>query len=127
MPVDQLVAGAVNQNQSAQRRSSQAQRAEEMHGPGEVFQQEADGENIEQHAKRSAQPVMGFTSRAWSVADGNLRHAGAVEARERRNEAVQFAVQVDVFQNFGAVRLKRGAEIAQIKSGSSSHEPVGDA
>ena len=91
-----------------------------MHGPREVFQQEPDGEDIEQHAKRAAQAVVRFAGRARCVADGHLGYAGAVETRQRGNEAVQLAVQIDVLQNLGAVGLERGAEIAQIDARTPS-------
>src|SRR4029077_2535010 len=99
----------------------------EMHGPRKVFQQEADGKDIEQHAKSTAQPVMGFARSARSVADGHFRYAGPVETREGGNEAMQLAVQVNIFQDFGAVSLEGGAKIAQIEPRSAGHEPVGDA
>ena len=40
---------------------------------------------------------------------------------------MQFAVQVNVFQDFGAIGLKGGTKIAEVDAGGFRHHPVGDA
>src|ERR1017187_4141919 len=54
----QLIKHQPNHDQPAQARSSQAQRAEKVHGAGEVLQQELDGQDIEHHAEGAADSVV---------------------------------------------------------------------
>ncbi len=70
---------------------------------------------------------MRIAAHSRSVADGHLSHARAIKTGQRGNEAVQFAVQVNVLQNFGAIRLEGCTEIAQIQAGDFRHQPVRDA
>ena len=107
--------------------AGQAQRAEEVHRPGEVLQQELDGEDVEHHAEGAADAVVRIAGGARHVADRHFGHARAVEAGQRGDEAVQFAVEVDVLQHLGAVGLEGGAEIAQVDAARLGHQPVGDA
>ena len=46
------------------RGAGQAQRAEEMHGAGEVLQQELDGQDVEHHAERAADAVVRIAASA---------------------------------------------------------------
>ena len=105
----------------------QTQRAEEVHGTREIFQQKANGEDVEENPKGAAQAIMRRAAGSGSVLNGHFTDPSAVETRQGRNEAVQFAVKVDVFEDLRPVRLEGGAEIAQIDAGGLRHEPVGDA
>src|ERR1700722_19614912 len=87
-----------------------------MHRPREIFQQELDSEDVEHHVERAAQAIMRIACHARRIADGNFGNARAVETCQRWNEAMQFAVEIDVLEYFGAVGLERGAEIAQLDS-----------
>jgi len=107
--------------------SGQPQRAEEMHRPGQIPEQKPDGDDIEQDAEGAPQAIVGIAGRAQGVADGNLGDARAIETGQRRNEAVQFAVEMDIFQHLGAIGLEGGAEIAQLHAGGLGHQPIGDA
>src|SRR5580658_4047855 len=98
-----------------------------MHRPSEVFQEEFDGEDIEQHPEGAADPVMRVPGGAGRAVNGNLGHARAVEAGKSGDEAVQLSVQIDVLEHLGAIRLKSSAEVAQLDAGSLGHEPVGNA
>jgi len=40
---------------------------------------------------------------------------------------VEFAVEIDVLEDFGAVGLEGGAEVVEVDAGGFFHEPVGDA
>ncbi len=84
-------------------------------------------EDVEHHAEGAAQPVMRAAAGARTVADGHLGDARAIERRQRRDEAVQLAVEIDVLENFGAVGLEGGAEIAQLHVRRLGHQPIGDA
>ena len=48
------------------------------------------------------------------VANGHFGDARAVKRGQGGNEAVQLAVKIHVLENFGAIRLERCAEIAQV-------------
>src|SRR5439155_19871033 len=85
--------------------ASKTKGAEEMQGPRKILEQKLDGEDIEQHAKSAADPVVRIPRRARRIADGNLGDARPVKARQRWNEAMQLAVQIHVLQHFGAIRL----------------------
>ena len=67
---------------------------------------------------------MRFSGGARRVADGHLRHARSIEARQRRNKAVKLAVKIHVFENLGAIGLERSAEIAQLETRGARHQPV---
>ena len=60
---------------------------------------------------------MGIAGGAQSVADGHLGDASAIETGQRRDEAVQLAIKLDVFQHLGAIGFEGGAEIAQVHTG----------
>ena len=70
---------------------------------------------------------MGIAGGARHVADGHFDDPRAVKAGQRRDEAVEFAVEVDVLEDFGAIGLESGAEIAEGDAAGLGHEPVGDA
>src|SRR5262249_44028599 len=44
--------------------------------------------------------------------------------RQRGDETVQFAVQVNVFDDLAAVRLESRSEVVQIDSAQLSHQPI---
>jgi len=73
------------------------------------------------------QDLLDLQPEAIFLGHGHFDHAGAVEASQRGDETVQFAVEVHVLQDFGAICLEGGAEIAQGDAAGLGHEPVGDA
>ena len=107
--------------------AGQAERAEEVHRAGEIFEQELDGEDVEHHAEGAADAVVGIARGTRHVADGHFDHTRAVKAGQGGNEAVEFAVEVDVLEDFGAVGFEGGAEIAEVHAAGLGHQPVGDA
>src|SRR5581483_528577 len=98
-----------------------------MHWPGEIFQQELHGEDVEEHPKRPADSIMRIARHSRRILNGYFRDPRSIEAGQRRNETVELTVEIDVFENLGAVRLEGCAEIPQLDSGSFGHQPIGDA
>src|SRR5207253_6691180 len=121
-----FVNGQPAQNESAQSEADQSHPPEEVHRTSEILQQKLDGDNVEQHVEGSADAIMRTAMGAIDVANGNFGDARSVKACEGRNEAMELAVQVNVLDDFGAVRFEGGAEIAQIHNGGARHHPVGD-
>ena len=118
---------AVTENQRAGGCARQSDGAEKMHWPGEIFQEKTNRQDVEQHAEGPAQAIVGGSHGALRVLDGHFGHARAVETRQRGNETVQFAVEVDVVEHLGAVGLEGRSEIAKIDARGFRHHPVGDA
>ena len=67
---------------------------------------------------------MRLARRPRSILYRHLANPGAVKARQCRNEAVQFPVQVHVLQHFRPVSLERRPEVPQIHARRLRHQPV---
>src|SRR5579872_4004868 len=61
------------------------------------------------------------------VGDWDFGHTRAVKAGQGWDEAVQLAIQMNLFQYFGAIGFEGSPEIAQLDARGFGHEPVGDA
>src|SRR5258708_15227733 len=107
--------------------SAQTQPSEEMHRPGKVLQQKLDGQDVEHDVEGAAESVVRVARDARRVANGTLGDRRPIKAGQRGNEAVQFTVEVNLLEYFGAISLKRRAEISKLNSRRLRHQPVGDA
>src|ERR1051325_3159835 len=59
------------------------------------------------------------------IADGDLADRSSMPGGQRRNKAVQLAVEWHLFENVAAIRLKSGAEIVNIHTAEFGHYPIG--
>src|ERR1700675_1343681 len=98
-----------------------------MHWTREVLQQKLDGEDVEHHIEGPPQTVVRISRDTRRVPDRNFRNARAVETCQRRNEAMKFAVKIDLLQYLGAIGLERSAKITQLDARTFRHKPVRDA
>src|ERR1700675_1192185 len=98
-----------------------------MHRAREVLQQKFDGQDVEHYVEGPAQTVMRISSHARRVPDRDFRDARAVETGQRRDEAMQLTIEIDLLQYLGAISLECGAEVAQCDARAFRHEPVRDA
>src|SRR5258708_20277231 len=67
---------------------------------------------------------MGLAGSTGHIANRHFRHAGAIQAGQGRNEAMQFSIKVDVLQDHGAVGFKSRAEIVNLHTETSGHNPI---
>src|ERR1700693_1978408 len=98
-----------------------------MHRAREVLQQKFDGQDVEHHIEGPAQTVVRISSHTRRVPDRDFRDARAIETGQRRYEAVQFTVEIDLLQYLGAISLECRAEVTQCNARAFRHEPVRDA
>jgi len=68
-----------------------------------------------------------FAPVASQVRNGDFRNSCPVQGGKRRNEAVQFAVEMQIGEDFPAVGLEGCSEVVQCHSRDFCHEPVGNA
>jgi len=104
-----------------------AEAAEKVQRARQITQQEADGQQIEKHAEGTCDAVVRNAALAVHVADGNFADRRTVPRRQRRDEAVQLAVERDLLQNVAAISLECGTEIVDIDTGNFGHHPIGNA
>src|ERR1700722_13555064 len=112
------------QSASAQPRADQSPLPEKMHRPRKIFQQKPNGENVEHYPKRPAKPIMRSPRRTRQIANRHLRPPSSVKRRQRRNEPMQLAIQVDVLQNLRAISLESRAEVPQLNARNLRHHPI---
>ena len=101
--------------------------AEEMQRARKVTKQEADGDEIEEDSEGARDAVMGCAALAVHIADRYFDDRRAMPRGQRRDEAVQFAVERDLLQNLATIGLEGGAEVVDIDATELGHHPVGDA
>src|SRR4029077_19139645 len=88
-----------------------AEGAEAMQRPRQGAQQEPDGDEIEKHAARPRDAVMRTSAFAIHVLDRYLADRRSVPRRQRRNEAMQLAVQGYLLQNLPPIGFEGRAEV----------------
>lgn len=81
---------------------------------GHITQQKPNGENVKQDPESSGDSVVGLPTRPNDIADGHFDDFRAIPRGERRDESVQFPVQVDVFDRFAAIYLESRPEIMDL-------------
>lgn len=97
LEIEEFVDEEIGHDGAAGGETEEAEFAEEVHRAGEIGEQEADGDDVEEDLHRAFETVVTGTGAAGHVFDGDFDDAGAVEAGEGGDEAVEFAVEVDVF------------------------------
>src|SRR5436309_661864 len=94
---------AANQRASIAASSREPHAAEGLQRPVQKAHQELDPEEIEQHAERAIDAVLRLAARARVVAHGDFHDVRADLGGERRNEAMQLAVEAQAADHVGAI------------------------
>src|SRR5208283_5231813 len=58
------------------------------------------------------------------VADGYFADGRAIPRGQRRDEAVQLAIERDLFEDLAAIGFEGGAEVVNVAAAELGHEPV---
>ena len=111
-------------NREAGRAGKKTRWTEEVQRARHVAQQEADREQVEENPHGARETVVRMTSGADDIAYGNLDDLGAIPRGQRRDEAVKFTVEANVFDGLAAIDLEGGAEIVDIHAGKLGHHPI---
>ena len=96
-----------------------AQQAEKLQRARGVVQQKFYDQQIEKDAKGAADAVVGSAAFAIEIGDGDFGDFRAGGTGQRRNEAVEFAVELNFLNDFAAVGFKGGAEVVQVDAASA--------
>ena len=102
-----------------------AQHPEDLDGLGGEAQEELDRDEIQDHAHRPGDPVLGSAEPPRAVVRLHLDDGDPHPAGDGRDEPVHLAVQAEVFDHLAAVRLERAAVVVEPDAGHLGDEPVG--
>src|SRR5205085_12365100 len=91
----------------------------------QVAQQKPDGNQVEKYPDCASNAVVRYAALAIDVLNRNLTDRGAMPRRQRRNKAVQLAIQRNFTDELAAIGLKGRPEIVNIHATELRHEPVG--
>src|SRR5579863_735709 len=91
--------------------AKQAERTEEVQWAGKIPQQETNRDQIEDHAEGAGNAVVRGAALAVYVADGHFANRRAVPRGQRRDEAMQLAVERHLLQDLAAIGFEGGAEV----------------
>ena len=97
----------------ADRTKGHADESEEVQRPPLEAPQEQDGKQIKRAAEKTLEAIFRFSVTARAMIDSNLANAKTVGVRQDRDITMQFAVEVQRFDNFPAIRLEAAIEILQ--------------
>src|SRR6185503_15860250 len=98
-------------DQDADAKQSQRQLAENADRPVGVTREEIQEEEIDEDVQGPSQPVVRLPVGTDDVLDGNLVDARADDLREGRNEAVVFAEEAEIADDFAPIRTIRRADV----------------
>ena len=127
-PPAELEDGQVDADPDPHSRSSaMPDAAEEVKGPVLVAADEDDGEQVERAAQVALGAEAGTAVAAGTVIDGHLRHPPALLGRDRRQEAMQLAVDLQRARALAAVGLEAAIHVVHGDTGEPSGRPVEDA
>ncbi len=93
----------------------------------QVLQQEADGDQVKKYAEGARDAVVRNSALAVHVANRHFADRRSVPRSQRRNKAVQFAVERHLLQNLAAIGFERGTEVVDVHAAELRHQPVGAA
>src|SRR5438067_1763955 len=99
--------------------TTEADAAERLQRPVQEAHQELDPEEIEEHAESPVDAVLRLAARSRVVAHRHLDDLGADLGGERRNEAMQLAIQAQAADHVRPVELERAAIVVQLDAGDA--------
>jgi hypothetical protein len=120
----ELLRAQPQDNGAAPKHAGHAESSEEVQRTRKITQQKPNRQQIKKHAERPRDAVMRSPTFAVHVADGHFANRSPMPGSERRNKAVQFAIERNLVKNVAAVSLKRRAEVVNIHAAQLSHQPV---
>src|SRR4051812_23415816 len=85
---------------------------------------ELDPQKVEQHPERAVDAVLRHAARARVVAHRHFDDLGADLGGERRDEAMQLAVEAQPANDVGAIHLERAAVVVQLDAGDARDHAV---
>ena len=94
--------------------------AEEVQRPRHVLQQEADRQQVEEHAERARDPVVALAALAGTFLIGISQMLAPYQLGQRRNEAVHLAIERNVLDDLAAIGLERRAEVVDVHAARAS-------
>ena len=97
-------------------RTGGSQQAKKLQRARGIVQQELDHDQIKEDANAAADSIIRLAVLALGIGDGNFRDARSRGARESRNEAVKFAVQLNFLKDFATIGFESGAESREARS-----------
>lgn len=95
-----------------------------MHG---AFRETGDKENRQQVEHTFIKPawsVLGLTVFPWKMPDFVLTAGKTLDLGQHRNIAMQFAVQVNGLDNFGAVNFQTIVNVMKVQSGQFTRDEI---
>jgi len=75
---------------------------EKLQRPRRIIQQKLHHDQVEEHANRPPNSIIGLAALAIRIRNRHLSDARSRGASQRRNEAVQFAVKLNLLQDIPA-------------------------
>ena len=123
--VHQLLVTQIEPDAPASRERRQRELPEEVQRPGDIVQQKLHADQVKEHADGAREVVVRFAGPPPAIADRHFRNGGPGDFGQRGNKTVQLAIKLHLLDHLPAVRLERGAKIAQRHSGKLGHHPVG--
>src|SRR5208283_2224627 len=112
---------------AARQNAEHPHRAEEVQRPRKIFEQEADGNKVEENAEGARNSVMRNTAFPDYVLDRNFDDRRAIPRGQCRDEAVKLSVEWNLSQDFAPVSLTSCAKVVDVNAAQFRHEPVGAA
>jgi len=99
--------------------------SEEMQRACEVAEQEADRDQIEEDPESARDAIMRCTALAVHVADRDFADGRSIPRGQRRDEAVEFAIERDLVENVAAIGFEGRAKVVNVYAAQFGHDPVG--
>ena len=112
-------------NTHASENAQHPDRSEEMQGPPQIAQQEANRNQIEENPKRPRNAIMRNAALAIDIPNRHFANRSAMPGRQGRNKSMQFAIERHLFQNLAPIGFEGRSEIVNINAAKLRHQPVG--
>ena len=116
-----------SRNSRAGKNAQHAHGSEEVQRARQIAQQKADRNQVKKYAERARDAVVRIAPFAVHIADGHFADRSSVPGCQRRNKAVQLAIERNLLQNLPPVGFECRAEIVDIHTAQLGHQPVGAA
>src|SRR5712671_1682290 len=101
-------------NRASRKDTDHSNSAEKVQRPSQITQQEANRQQIEEHAEGAGNAVMRGAALSIHVLDRYFDNGCAVPRRQGWNKAMHLSVQRHLFENFPAIGFEGRSEIMNI-------------
>src|SRR5207253_2408920 len=109
----QFVDSQIGGDRHPRRRAANSKKSEELQRPRGIVQQKLHDHQIQKHANRAADSVIGSAIFAMRILDRHFRNFRAARPGQCRDETVQFAVQLDLLDDLASISFESRSEIIQ--------------